>query len=89
MKTHPLNHRHIGGEKRDMWWLLISASFINKSMKNSPSKPQTQRERNEICDAWILTASYIKKFYSPAKTTDVMRREKRCACGGLLIQPHT
>ena len=54
MKTHPLNHRQIKGEKRDMCWLL-TASYIIQFNENSPTKPQTyiQEERKEICGGYL------------------------------------
>ena len=39
-ETHPLNHRHIGGKKRGMCWLL-TASYIKQFNENSPPKSQT------------------------------------------------
>ena len=59
MKTHMnLNHRHIGGEKRDMWWLL-KPHLYNTSMKTHHlNHRQISGEKR---DMWS-TASYIKQF---------------------------
>ena len=82
MKTHLLNHRHIGGEKRDMWWLL-TASYIIQFNENSLAKPQTYRRREKI---YVL---YIKQFIesSPPNPQTYRRREKKYVV--VILQPHT
>ena len=47
----------MGGEKRDMWWLL-TASYTKQFNENSRAKPQTYGRREK----WLLTASHTKQF---------------------------